>query len=104
MKTSVKTVGLALMNFMFTTSAMAIPMEQHVQKVASHLKGVMVRSGQTDNADAPTVKMVTCRVNVPQSDQTFLYQEQALVKQPEQPYRQRFLRLSADESQQNATL
>jgi hypothetical protein len=60
MKTSVKTVGLALMNFMFTTSAMAIPMEQHVQKVASHLKGVMVRSGQTDNADAPTVKMVTC--------------------------------------------
>jgi len=86
MEISLKTMGLALINFMFTTPAMAIPMEQHVQKVASHLTGVMVRSQPSGNPETAQVRMVTCRVNVPQSNQTFLYQEQALVKQPQQPY------------------
>jgi len=44
MKTSLGTVSLAVIHLMFTSSAVAIPIQQHVEKVASHLVGVIVRS------------------------------------------------------------
>jgi hypothetical protein len=39
------------------------------------------------------VQMTTCVVDLPPTDEIFLYQEQALTRSLDQPYRQRFLHL-----------
>lgn len=75
--------------------------EQHVEAVAAHLIGVMDTSSQAaTNSDMPHVQITSCQVwleaesdlNVP--DSIFVYQEQALAQNLNQPYRQRFLRLA----------
>ena len=78
-----------------------ITIEEHVKAVASHLIGVMDTSTQAAaNADLPHVRITSCQVwleegaDLNTSHSLFLYQEQALAKNLNQPYRQRFLRLA----------
>jgi CpeT protein len=74
---------------------------KEVQEVAAHLVGVMDTSNQAkSNPDVSHVIMTTCPVKVTSSQPddspvVFLYQEQAIAKKLSQPYRQRFLRISA---------
>lgn len=80
----------------------SIPVEQQVKDVVSHLVGVMDTSAQAaTNPKAPNVRMTTCRVQVENTDSSlnsrlsvFLYQEQALSKSLNSPYRQRFLQIT----------
>lgn len=75
--------------------ASAIAIEQQVQAVVEHLVGIMDTSAQAAaNPEAPNVRMTTCQVRVPDSEAVFLYQEQALAKSLDRPYRQRFLRIA----------
>jgi hypothetical protein len=84
--------------------AQDIPIEEQVESVVSHLVGVMDTSAQaTANPKAPSVRMTTCEVQIADnttqtSSSVYLYQEQALTNNLEQPYRQRFLQIrpSAD--------
>lgn len=84
------------------TPAQAVPIEQQVTDVVSHLVGVMDTSAQAaTNPKAPNVRMTTCRVQVETTDASvnsrssvFLYQEQALTKSLNAPYRQRFLQIT----------
>ena len=75
-----------------------------LRAIADRLVGVLSTAEQArSNAEAPDVRMITCEVTVadrPAATEPtiFLYQEQALRDRPEQPYRQRFLRLSPTES------
>ncbi|MDY7014054.1 MAG: chromophore lyase CpcT/CpeT [Cyanobacteriota bacterium] len=72
-----------------------IPIEQQVQAVVEHLVGVMDTSAQAEaQPDAPSARMTTCQVRVPDAEEIFLYQEQALSRSLERPYRQRFLRVA----------
>lgn len=87
------TLGLFSL-FCLTPGAIATPSEQHLENVASHLVGVMDRTAQVaTNPEAVNVQMTTCKVNLPQANHIFLYQEQALTRNLDQPYRQRFLHL-----------
>lgn len=73
-------------------------------EVADRLQGVMETTAQANaNPNAPRVRMTTCRVTVTDatSDSVFLYQEQALLKTPDQPYRQRFLKIFPNFSNQS---
>ncbi|MBW4694649.1 MAG: chromophore lyase CpcT/CpeT [Lyngbya sp. HA4199-MV5] len=79
-----------------------LPLEQQVEAVAARLEGVMSTAVQSKiNAKISNVRMTTCRVMVTvgngasQSKTIVLYQEQALAKELTNPYRQRFLELSA---------
>ncbi|MFP4299769.1 MAG: chromophore lyase CpcT/CpeT [Spirulinaceae cyanobacterium] len=72
----------------------ALP-QANVDAVAQHLIGVMDTSAQAEQiSDIPRVRMTTCEVTVEGANGRFLYQEQALTRNLDQPYRQRFLRLS----------
>ncbi|MGF1491650.1 MAG: chromophore lyase CpcT/CpeT [Microcoleaceae cyanobacterium] len=76
--------------------------QQQVEEVAYYLTGVMETSlPPTPDSESPTVRIVTCKVEVPGENQVtepspmiFLYQEQALTDDLAAPYRQRFLVLS----------
>ncbi|MDY6785163.1 MAG: chromophore lyase CpcT/CpeT [Cyanobacteriota bacterium] len=71
------------------------PLEQQVQDVVEHLIGVMDTSAQAETQpDAPNARMTTCQIRVSDSEEVFLYQEQALSESLERPYRQRFLRIA----------
>ncbi len=80
----------------------AVPVEQQVEDVVSHLAGVMDTSAQAAaNPGAPNVRMTTCKVRVENADASlntqpsvFLYQEQALSQKLGSPYRQRFLQIA----------
>jgi hypothetical protein len=79
--------------------APASSLPQQAEEVASFLEGQMDTSVQAGaNPKAPNVRMTTCRVQVTDAPtdppSIFLYQEQALIKNPGQPYRQRFLQIS----------
>jgi hypothetical protein len=73
---------------------------QQVKEVVSHLDGAMDTSAQANaNPKAPNVRITSCKVTVKDAasinrPQTFLYQEQALSRKLNQPYRQRFLRIA----------
>jgi hypothetical protein len=81
-----------------------LSIKQQVDEVVSHLVGVMDTSAQaSSNPKAPNVRMTTCKVTVETPTPStasfqpvFLYQEQALQQHLSQPYRQRFLRISAN--------
>ena len=80
--------------------AQAVPVEQQMQDVVSHLVGVMDTSAQAAaNPKAPNVRMTTCKVKVENTDintrpSVFLYQEQAMSEKLNSPYRQRFLQIT----------
>lgn len=71
-----------------------------VKEVVSHLDGAMDTSAQAStNPKAPNVRITTCKVKVEDAaslnrPQQFLYQEQAMSRQLDKPYRQRFLRIA----------
>jgi len=83
-----------------TNPAQAVPVEQQMQDVVSHLVGVMDTSAQAAaNPKAPNVRMTTCQVKVENTDintrpSVFLYQEQAMSESLNSPYRQRFLQIT----------
>ena len=74
----------------------------HLQAVVSHLVGVMDTSAQAAvNPQRVSVRMRTCQVRVAQEPNAiYLYQEQALSKRLDRPYRQRILKLSTTEDGQ----
>ena len=77
----------------------APPIEQQVKEVVSHLDGAMDTSAQANkNPKASNVRITSCKITVEgagsNNDQAFLYQEQALSQELNQPYRQRFLRIA----------
>lgn len=79
--------------------AQAAPLEEQATEVADRLVGTLstVHQALTSRRVAD-VRMVTCPVTVtdaaPAPGVSFLYQEQAIALNPEQPYRQRFLRIA----------
>ena len=83
-------------------------MQQQAEEVATYLTGVMDTTKQAAAiGDAPSVRMTTCKVEVQPigvngqpSSAIFLYQEQALIDQLDQPYRQRFLKITSDDDNQ----
>ncbi len=86
-----------------------VMIEQQVKEVVSHLVGVMDTSAQARaNPDSPDVRITTCTVKLETVDaglypptSVFLYQEQALSKRLNSPYRQRFLRIAVSENGQS---
>lgn len=89
------TLGIAMTGFLSAITAQAVPVETHVQGVVSHLVGVMDTTAQaTNNPKAPSVRMTTCEVEIEETPNTvYLYQEQALTKKLDRPYRQRVLNI-----------
>jgi hypothetical protein len=83
-----------------TNPAQAVPIEQQMQDVVSHLVGAMDTSAQAAaNPKAPNVRMTTCKVKVENTEisnrpSVFLYQEQAMSEKLNSPYRQRFLQIT----------
>lgn len=81
------------------TQAQDVSLAQ-VEEVASRLEGVMETLPSRTDAQRPTVRMTSCRVQVSDSGvssvpaSVFLYQEQSLSTNLQKPYRQRFLQLS----------
>lgn len=94
--------GLIAIALGASPSAIAVPGEIHptVQAVVKHLVGTMDTTAQAAaNPKAPSVRMTTCPVAIAESPQdTYLYQEQALTKDLDHPYRQRLLKLYYDPS------
>ena len=80
-----------------TTKVWASPVN-HRDAVVEHLEGTMTASVQPqDNAPTIQVQMTTCQVDVPQkTDSVILYQEQGIVGKLDRPYRQRFLEIKSD--------
>ncbi|MGK7876615.1 MAG: chromophore lyase CpcT/CpeT [Xenococcaceae cyanobacterium] len=80
-----------------TTPAQAIPIEQHLESVVSHLVGVMDTSAQAAaNPDVPNIRMTTCKVQLAEDpNSVYLYQEQALTQRLSQPYHQHFLQIKS---------
>lgn len=95
-----------------TYAETAVPIDQQVKEVVSHINGAMDTSAQANaNPKAPNVRITACKVRVEEtgslnSPQAFLYQEQALSRKLNQPYRQRFLRIapSADRRSVESTV
>ncbi len=91
-----KSLYLAFAVFLIAANpAQAVPVEQQMQDVVSHLVGVMDTSAQAAaNPKAPNVRMTTCKIKVENTDintrpSVFLYQEQAMSEKLNLPYRQR---------------
>lgn len=84
----------------YAQANISVPIGQQVKEVVAHLVGVMDTSAQAKaNPGAPNVRITTCQVQLQAADinrpqAVFLYQEQALTKQLNKPYRQRFLRIA----------
>lgn len=82
--------------------------QHQVEEVAAYLTGEMDTTEQAAAiADAPSVRMTTCPIKVQPTESTsqassaiFLYQEQGLIDQLDQPYRQRFLKIASDDNNQ----
>lgn len=90
--------GGVIASFAFLTQPVYALPQADVDAVAQHLIGIMDTAAQAaQSTDIPSVRMITCTVTVEGTDGRFLYQEQALKRNLNQPYRQRFLRLSLSE-------
>ncbi len=91
-------IGSPVAGFSQAVAPTAIPLEQHVRQVAAYLTGAMEASAPSSSKPGQrvTVRMVTCEIPLPSPGTTvLLYQEQALTDELTQPYRQRFLEISA---------
>lgn len=101
---------LGLISSLFiSSSASAIPKSNHVEMVVNHLVGVMDTSAQSAADGRADVRMTTCKVSLSdpkargkgnRPDSVYLYQEQALTKSLDSPYRQRFLQISTGNEQE----
>lgn len=95
-----KTGTKRMLPFVIAQVLTSVPIEQQVKEVVSHLDGAMDTSAQANaNPKAPNVRITSCKVEVEDAasinhPQVFLYQEQALSRKLNQPYRQRFLRIA----------
>ncbi len=91
--------GLAAEPFATEPSSFSsAPLAQQVQQVAAYLTGTMETSAPSSAhpGSRVTVRMSTCAIQrTDQLDQVWLYQEQALSTELNQPYRQRFLQITA---------
>lgn len=86
--------------------AQAAPLEAQATEVADRLIGTLSTVHQSlSDRRVPDVRMVTCPVTVTDAESapgvSFLYQEQAIALTPEQPYRQRFLRIAPHPTSQS---
>ncbi|MDY7020774.1 MAG: chromophore lyase CpcT/CpeT [Cyanobacteriota bacterium] len=87
---------------LFACSLVANTTQRQVMEVVKYLTGVMDTTAQAEAIPGmPKVRMTTCVVKVPDAEEMtqrspsiFLYQEQAITKTLNQPYRQRFLQIS----------
>ncbi|ACK72526.1 conserved hypothetical protein [Gloeothece citriformis PCC 7424] len=95
MRQQTLTIGLLVSYLLTTASAQAVPVQTHINSVVSHLVGVMDTSAQVaKNPNKANVRMTTCQVTLTGgNDSIYLYQEQALTKTLDKPYRQRFLEI-----------
>jgi CpeT/CpcT family (DUF1001) len=78
----------------------AMPLDRQIGEIADFLIGTMDTSAQAlHHRNSPDVRLTTCRIRVENTpnDRLFLYQEQALSLNLSQPYRQRFLQITASE-------
>ncbi len=80
----------------------SISNQQQVKDVASRLEGTMDTSAQARaNPKVANMRMTSCRIGINQNNtpstnkSIFLYQEQALSKELNKPYRQSFLEISS---------
>ena len=77
------------------------PIEEQVAEVVSYLLGAMDSSAQAmGDRNVPDVRITTCPISVPTISATFLYQEQGLSMNLSNPYRQRFLQIAPNRSQE----
>lgn len=95
MKTYHLSTGIILTCLLSISSAQAVPIEEQVQSVVSHLVGVMDTSTQAaNNPKKSNVRMTTCKITITQApNSVYLYQEQALTQKLDKPYRQRILQI-----------
>ncbi len=93
------TLGILLTNCVAGLPSSAVPLDSNVRGVVSHLVGIMDTTDQAaNNPTAPSVRMTTCEVDIEETPNTvYLYQEQALTKNIERPYRQRVLNIQLSE-------
>ena len=95
-------VAIALATALLHLPVQATPeLETQAAEVVSYLVGQMDTAAQAATNEIPAaVRMTTCVIQVGDSEGstrdaqgTYLYQEQALMDQLDQPYRQRFLQI-----------
>ncbi|MGP1381942.1 MAG: chromophore lyase CpcT/CpeT [Thainema sp.] len=103
-------VAIALLPILFSWPVQANPdLESQADEIVSYLVGQMDTSAQAAaSEETAAVQMTTCVIQVEASETgsrdgqgTYLYQEQALMAQLEQPYRQRFLQIVPHELSQS---
>jgi hypothetical protein len=106
MKRFIVTISI-IYNAIAICPALAIPLDRQVEEVVAHLVGIMDTTTQAKiKPQAPSVRMTTCKIQLLESDRdtspsVYLYQEQALTKSLDKPYRQRFLKIFASLDGQN---
>lgn len=91
---------ISLIGGLLGSCGMAIAIAEpvnHPDAIADYLEGVMTASVTPEEGKTVRVKMTTCRVEVPEENSIFLYQEQGLVGTLDKPYRQRFLEIKAED-------
>lgn len=85
----------------FTLQSSATPIINHRDSVVKHLVGKMTASVKQAESEEIQVRMTTCLVNVTgNKNSIYLYQEQGFIGNLDQPYRQRFLEITATNVQQ----
>lgn len=103
-------VAIALLPTLLNLPVQANPeLEAQAEEIVSYLVGQMDTSAQAAaNEGSAAVRMTTCVIQVEDSEVeadeaegTYLYQEQALMAQLDQPYRQRFLQIVPHELSQS---
>ncbi len=105
-------VAIALVPMLFSLPVQAqtnSALEAQAEEIVSYLVGQMDTSAQAAaNEGSAAVQMTTCVIQiehdgaeVDEAEGTYLYQEQALMNQLDQPYRQRFLQIVPHELSQS---
>ncbi|WP_013321691.1 chromophore lyase CpcT/CpeT [Gloeothece verrucosa] len=104
------TTALLISYLLTTGSAQALPVNNEVNSVVTHLVGIMDTSAQAaENPKKSSVRMTTCQVTFRGANDSvqnsfgspvYLYQEQALTQELNKPYRQRFLEIQPSVGQE----
>ena len=103
-KTLFKAIALAVSSPFLTSIAIA-QISNRTSEVAEFLSGTMVSTVVRENEPTVTVEMTTCPIAVEGKDNAiYLYQEQGIIPNLNQPYRQRILELTASEANEELVL
>lgn len=105
-------VAIALLPMLFGLPVQAqvnSALEAQAEEIVSYLVGQMDTSAQAEvDQERASVQMTTCVIQIEnggsgtgEAEGTYLYQEQALMNQLDQPYRQRFLQIVPHELSQS---